>query len=100
MQPQPEQLFMLCNTFRTPGFTKFRGCEAGNYSLKDCSPCSGYSQGCRGARKIDDKMAEARRIFDWETQWQCAIDPKQQKIVLKGSLNMKIPVPCAASFVQ
>lgn len=27
------------------------------------------------ARDIDDKMSDARRSFDWETQWQCSIDP-------------------------
>ncbi|MBR3678900.1 MAG: phosphomethylpyrimidine synthase ThiC [Oscillospiraceae bacterium] len=28
------------------------------------------------AREIDDQMAEARRSFDWEKQWACAIDPE------------------------
>ena len=28
------------------------------------------------ARDIDDKMAEARRSFDWEKQWECSIDPE------------------------
>jgi len=27
------------------------------------------------ARDIDDRMADARRKFDWEEQWNCAIDP-------------------------
>ncbi len=27
------------------------------------------------ARDIDDRMADARRNFDWEEQWNCAIDP-------------------------
>ncbi len=31
------------------------------------------------AREIDDKMAEARRTFDWEGQWACAIDPETAK---------------------
>lgn len=26
------------------------------------------------ARDIDDKMAEARACFDWEKQWECALD--------------------------
>lgn len=26
------------------------------------------------ARDIDDTMADARRTFDWEKQWECAID--------------------------
>ena len=28
------------------------------------------------ARDLDDAMAEARRTFDWEKQWDCAIDPE------------------------
>jgi len=28
------------------------------------------------AGDIDDKMAEARRTFDWEKQWECSIDPE------------------------
>lgn len=28
------------------------------------------------AREIDDQMAEARRSFNWEKQWACAMDPE------------------------
>ena len=31
------------------------------------------------ARDIDDRMADARRKFDWEEQWNCAIDPDTAK---------------------
>ncbi|MBP5491910.1 MAG: phosphomethylpyrimidine synthase ThiC [Clostridiales bacterium] len=31
------------------------------------------------ARDIDDRMADARRKFDWEEQWNCAIDPQTAK---------------------
>ena len=31
------------------------------------------------ARDIDDRMADARRNFDWEEQWNCAIDPETAK---------------------
>ena len=31
------------------------------------------------ARDLDDKMAKARRNFDWEGQWACAIDPEKAK---------------------
>ena len=31
------------------------------------------------ARDIDDKMADARRTFDWEKQWECSIDPETAK---------------------
>ena len=31
------------------------------------------------ARDIDDKMAQARREFDWDTQWECSIDAQTAK---------------------
>ena len=31
------------------------------------------------ARDLDDAMADARRTFDWEKQWECAIDPETAK---------------------
>ncbi len=31
------------------------------------------------ARDIDDKMSDARKCFDWDTQWECAIDPETAK---------------------
>ena len=31
------------------------------------------------ARDIDDKMADARRVLDWDKQWECAIDPETAK---------------------
>ena len=33
------------------------------------------------ARDIDDRMADARRNFDWEEQWNCAIDPVTAKSI-------------------
>ena len=33
------------------------------------------------ARDQDDAMADARRTFDWEKQWACAIDPETAKRV-------------------
>lgn len=40
------------------------------------------SQKCvRGAREIDDKMADARKKLDWEAQWACAIDPEIAKAI-------------------
>ncbi len=39
------------------------------------------AKGVRKAREIDDKMADARRTFDWEGQWECAIDPETAKSI-------------------
>lgn len=33
------------------------------------------------ARDLDDAMADARRTFDWEKQWECAIDSETAKQV-------------------
>ncbi len=37
------------------------------------------AKGVRGARLVDDRMADARRALDWETQWACALDPQTAK---------------------
>lgn len=39
------------------------------------------AKGIRGARDMDDKMADARRKLDWEAQWECAIDPQTAKAI-------------------
>ena len=39
------------------------------------------AKGVRGAREIDDRMADARREFDWEAQWECAINPDRAKAI-------------------
>ncbi len=31
------------------------------------------------AADVDNEMAEARRTFDWDKQWECAIDPETAK---------------------
>ena len=33
------------------------------------------------ARDIDDRMAEARRTFEWDKQWECSIDPATAKAI-------------------
>ena len=33
------------------------------------------------ARDIDDAMADARRTFDWEKQWECSIDPETARSI-------------------
>lgn len=35
----------------------------------------------RGAREIDDRMADARRALDWDGQWACAIDPETARTI-------------------
>ena len=33
------------------------------------------------ARDLDDAMADARRTFDWEKQWECSLDPETAKAI-------------------
>ena len=33
------------------------------------------------AMDIDNKMADARKNFDWDTQWECSIDPETAKSI-------------------
>ncbi len=53
--------------------------KQGIIASKIAAHAADIAKGVRGARAIDDRMAEARRIFDWESQWQCAIDPETAK---------------------
>lgn len=46
------------------------------------------------ARDIDDKMAEARKKFDWDTQWECSIDPENAKSI-RDSRKPEIDESCS-----
>lgn len=51
-----------------------------------------------GAMEMDNKMADARRVLDWEAQWACAMDPETAKAIrVTGHRNRRIPVPCAVN---
>ena len=39
------------------------------------------AKGVPHARDIDDKMGDARRVLDWEAQWDCALDPETAKAI-------------------
>lgn len=51
----------------------------GIIASKIAAHAADIAKGVRGARDIDDKMADARRELDWEGQWACAIDPETAK---------------------
>lgn len=53
--------------------------KQGIIASKIAAHSADIAMGVRGARDIDDRMADARRVFDWETQWECAIDPESAK---------------------
>lgn len=46
------------------------------------------------ARDIDDKMADARRTFDLDTQWECSIDPDTAKNI-RDSRKPEIEESCS-----
>lgn len=51
------------------------GCVA----FKIAAHAGDVARGLPGARERDDAMALARREFNWEEQFKCAIDPKRAK---------------------
>ena len=46
------------------------------------------------SRDIDDKMADARKAFDWEMQWECAIDSETAKNI-RSSRKPEIQESCS-----
>lgn len=48
--------------------------KQGIIASKIAAHAADIAKGVRGARELDDRMSDARRTFDWEEQWKCAID--------------------------
>ena len=55
--------------------------KQGIMASKIAAHAADIAKGVRGAREIDDKMADARRKLDWEAQWECAMDPEPAKSI-------------------
>ena len=53
--------------------------KQGIIASKIAAHAADIAKGVRGAREMDDRMADARRKLDWEAQWECAIDPETAK---------------------
>ena len=53
--------------------------KQGIIASKIAAHAADIAKGVRGAREIDDRMADARRVLDWEAQWACAMDPETAK---------------------
>lgn len=47
--------------------------------LKIAAHAADIAKGIKGARDIDDQMAEARANLDWERQFELAIDPERAR---------------------
>ena len=53
--------------------------KQGIVASKIAAHAADIAKGIPGARDIDDKMADARRVLDWDAQFACAIDPETAK---------------------
>ena len=55
--------------------------KQGIMASKIAAHAADIAKGVRGAREIDDKMADARRVLDWDAQFACALDPETAKAI-------------------
>ena len=55
--------------------------KQGIIASKIAAHAADIAKGVRGARDIDDKMADARRVLDWDAQFACALDPETAKAI-------------------
>ena len=55
--------------------------KQGIIASKIAAHAADIAKGIRGARELDDRMADARRRLDWESQWNCAIDPETAQTI-------------------
>ena len=55
--------------------------KQGIVASKIAAHAADIAKGIPGARDIDDKMADARRVLDWDAQFACALDPETAKAI-------------------
>ena len=55
--------------------------KQGIIASKIAAHAANIAKGVPHARDIDDKMGDARRVLDWEAQWDCALDPETAKAI-------------------
>ena len=55
--------------------------KEGIIASKIAAHAADIAKGIPGARDIDDKMADARRVLDWDAQFECALDPETAKAI-------------------
>ena len=60
--------------------------KQGIIASKIAAHAADIAKGIPGARDIDDKMADARRVLDWDAQFACALDPKTAKAIRDSCL--------------
>lgn len=60
--------------------------KQGIIASKIAAHAADIAKGIPGARDIDDKMADARRVLDWDAQYACALDPETAKAIRDSRL--------------
>ena len=53
----------------------------GNLASRIAAHAADIAKGIPHARDIDDKMADARRVLDWDAQFACALDPETARAI-------------------
>ncbi|NEZ45739.1 phosphomethylpyrimidine synthase ThiC [Clostridium niameyense] len=53
--------------------------KEGIIASKIAAHVADLAKGIKGAKEMDNKMADARRIFDWEEMFKLAIDPEKPR---------------------
>ena len=60
--------------------------KEGIIASKIAAHAADIAKGVKGARDWDNKMAEARRVLDWDEQFKYAIDPEKAKAYRASSM--------------
>ena len=55
--------------------------KQGIIASKIAAHAADIAKGIPHATDIDNKMGDARRVLDWDAQWECAIDPETAKAI-------------------
>ena len=63
------------------GLTNLEDVKEGIIASKIAAHAADIAKGIPHARDIDDKMADARRVLDWDAQFDCALDPETAKAI-------------------
>ena len=60
--------------------------KQGIIASKIAAHAADIAKGIPHARDMDDKMADARRVLDWDAQFACALDPETAKAIRNDRL--------------
>lgn len=60
--------------------------KQGIIASKIAAHAADIAKGVKGARDIDDKMADTRKNLDWDAQFECALDPETAKAIRQSRM--------------